>query len=82
MGRMVDNVNTCSRPSELKITDLTTGGEKPITQNGYITVPEGPGLGIELNESAVKEHLDPENLGYFEPTPEWDTEYSWDRLWS
>jgi len=62
--------------------DLVTGVEKPITQNGYITVPEGPGLGIELNESAVKEHLDPENLGYFEPTPEWDTEYSRDRLWS
>lgn len=62
--------------------DLVTGVEKPITQNGYITVPESPGLGIELNESAVKEHLSPENLGYFEPTPEWDTEYSNDRLWS
>jgi len=63
-------------------SDLVTGVEKPIIQNGYITVPEGPGLGIELNESVVKEHLDPKNPGYFEPTPEWDTEYSWDRLWS
>jgi L-alanine-DL-glutamate epimerase-like enolase superfamily enzyme len=62
--------------------DLVTGVEKPIIQNGYIKVPEGPGLGIELNEEAVKEHLNPPGSGYFEPTAPWDKEYASDRLWS
>ena len=62
--------------------DLVVGVDKPIIQNGYIPVPQGPGLGIELNEEVVKEHLRPEDPGYFEPTPEWDKEYAWDRLWS
>jgi len=60
--------------------DLVTGIEKPIVQNGYANVPDTPGLGIELNEDVVREHL--LKPGYFEPTPEWDTVRSWDRLWS
>ena len=59
---------------------LVDGVEKPIFQDGYIKVPDGPGLGIELNEDAVKKHL--QEPGYFEPTPEWDNEKSWDRTWS
>lgn len=61
--------------------DLVTGVEKPIVQDGYVTVPEKPGIGVELNEEVVKEHMD-EELGFFEPTPEWDEMRSWDRLWS
>jgi len=60
--------------------DLVEGVEKPIINRGFIKVPEGPGLGITLNEEAVKAHL--AEPGYFEPTPEWDKERSWDRLWS
>jgi L-alanine-DL-glutamate epimerase-like enolase superfamily enzyme len=60
--------------------DLVDGVEKPIVNNGYIDVPNKPGLGVELNEEAVKKYLD--GSGYFEPTPEWDDERSWDRLWS
>jgi L-alanine-DL-glutamate epimerase-like enolase superfamily enzyme len=60
--------------------DLVEGVEKPIVNRGYVKVPEGPGLGITLNEAAVKQHL--AEPGYFEPTPEWDKEHSWDRLWS
>ena len=37
--------------------DLVTGTEKPIIQKGYIPVPDKPGLGVELNEQVVKEHL-------------------------
>jgi L-alanine-DL-glutamate epimerase-like enolase superfamily enzyme len=48
--------------------------EKPIVQHGYIPVPQGPGLGIELNEEVFRQHLDPDDPGYFEPTPEWDRE--------
>jgi L-alanine-DL-glutamate epimerase-like enolase superfamily enzyme len=61
-------------------SDLVDGVEKPIVNKGFITVPEKPGLGITLNEEAVRQHLlEP---GYFEPTPQWDTEHSHDRLWS
>jgi L-alanine-DL-glutamate epimerase-like enolase superfamily enzyme len=45
------------------------------------TVPDGPGLGITLNEDVVRQHLMP-GTGYFEPTTQWDHERSWDRLWS
>lgn len=60
--------------------DLVTGAEKPILSRGYIKVPERPGLGIELNDEVIKQHLlEP---GYFEPTPQWDKERANDRLWS
>lgn len=50
--------------------DLVTGPSKPIIQNGYIPVPNTPGLGVELNEEVCKEHL--RVPGYFEPTPQFD----------
>jgi L-alanine-DL-glutamate epimerase-like enolase superfamily enzyme len=61
-------------------SDLVEGVEKPIVNNGFVTVPDGPGLGVTLNDEVMKQHLlEP---GYFEPTPEWDKERSHDRLWS
>jgi L-alanine-DL-glutamate epimerase-like enolase superfamily enzyme len=60
--------------------DLVDGIEKPIVNKGFITVPDKPGLGVTLNEEAVKQHLlEP---GYFEPTPQWNTDRSNDRPWS
>ncbi len=50
--------------------DLVTGPPKPIIQNGYVPVPDTPGLGVELNDEVVKEHL--RYPGYFEPTPMYD----------
>ena len=50
--------------------DLVTGVPKPIIDKGYVAVPETPGLGIELNDDVVKEHL--RRPGYFEPTPMFD----------
>jgi hypothetical protein len=44
-------------------------------------VPDGPGLGFDVNVDVVKEHL-VKGSGLFEPTPEWDSANSWDRLWS
>lgn len=61
--------------------DLVTGIEKPIVQNGYVKVPEKPGIGVELNEEVIKEHL-AEGEKYFAPTPQWDELRSWDRSWS
>ncbi len=61
-------------------SDLVDGIEKPIVNKGFITVPDKPGLGVTLNEEAVKQHLlEP---GYFEPTPQWDVDRTNDRLWS
>jgi L-alanine-DL-glutamate epimerase-like enolase superfamily enzyme len=60
--------------------DLVTGIEKPIVNQGFIRVPDAPGLGVTLNEEAVRQHLIDDN--YFAPTPEWDAERSGDRLWS
>jgi L-alanine-DL-glutamate epimerase-like enolase superfamily enzyme len=60
--------------------DLVTGIPKPIVKDGFASVPEAPGLGVELNADVVKQHL--KEPGYFEPTPEWNNERSWDRLWS
>ena len=57
------------------------GVNKPIVNKGFIEVPDRPGLGVTLNEDVIKLHLKP-GTGYFLPTPEWDQEKSWDRLWS
>lgn len=34
-------------------------GKKPILENGYINVPDKPGLGIELNEEEIIKNLKP-----------------------
>jgi L-alanine-DL-glutamate epimerase-like enolase superfamily enzyme len=57
------------------------GVSTPIVNHGWIEVPDRPGLGVTLNEDVVRQHLMP-GTGYFEPTPQWDQERSWDRLWS
>jgi L-alanine-DL-glutamate epimerase-like enolase superfamily enzyme len=61
--------------------DLVTGIEKPIVQNGYVKVPEKPGIGVELNEEVVKEFII-KGQQLFAPTPEWNEIRAWDRLWS
>src|SRR3954452_7138464 len=43
------------------------GVTKPIIEGGYITVPEGPALGFEINEDTIRAHLIPEDQGFFEP---------------
>jgi L-alanine-DL-glutamate epimerase-like enolase superfamily enzyme len=63
--------------------ELVEGLPNPIIQDGYIEVPETPGLGITgLNEAVIREHMDPALPGYFEPSDMWDKERAWDRLWS
>jgi L-alanine-DL-glutamate epimerase-like enolase superfamily enzyme len=52
--------------------DLVTGMPQPLLENGYVKVPEKPGLGIDLNENVIRQHLKYPELGYFEPTPEWN----------
>jgi L-alanine-DL-glutamate epimerase-like enolase superfamily enzyme len=50
--------------------DLVSKPEGPIFQDGHVPVPDAPGLGVELNEELVKQHL--REPGYFEPTPLYD----------
>ena len=52
-------------------------------ENGFITVPDKPGLGFdELNEELIAEHINPDIPGQWEPTDEWNQEFSNDRIWS
>lgn len=39
--------------------DLVTGLPEDYLAQGYVAVPDAPGLGIDLNEDAVAEHLRP-----------------------
>ena len=60
----------------------TVGGYKMIDK-GFATVPlTAPGLGIELNEEAVKEHLHPSDKSFFKSTEEWNKLRSHDRTYS
>lgn len=60
----------------------TTDGRQLITK-GYANVPlTAPGLGIELNEAVVKQHLHPRDKSFFAPTKEWDERRSVDRIFS
>jgi len=61
--------------------DLVTGLEKPMVKQGYVEVPEKSGVGVELNEEVVKEHLK-KGEELFAPTEEWNARQSWDRQWS
>jgi len=60
----------------------TTDGRKLITK-GFANLPlSAPGLGIELNDEVVKQHLHPSDKTYFEPTPQWNEKRSHDRIFS
>jgi L-alanine-DL-glutamate epimerase-like enolase superfamily enzyme len=60
----------------------TTDNRQLITK-GFANVPlNAPGLGIELNEEAVKAHLHPKDKSFFAPTTDWDDKRSHDRIFS
>ncbi len=63
--------------------DMITGGPEPFIENGFIKVPDKPGLGFDdLNEEVLRAHINPAIPGWFEPTDAWNTEFSNDRIWS
>jgi len=62
---------------------VKTVGKQPLYTKGFANVPvDAPGLGVELNEDEIKEHLHQEDKSYFAPTPGWNERRSHDRLWS
>jgi L-alanine-DL-glutamate epimerase-like enolase superfamily enzyme len=48
----------------------------PIIDRGYMTVPDGPGLGFEIDMDVLKANL--REPGFFEPTTQWDNETDFD----
>jgi L-alanine-DL-glutamate epimerase-like enolase superfamily enzyme len=71
----VDEIDTWSQ--------MVEGLPVPLIQDGYIQVPEGPGLGFtDVNEEVLRAHLNPKDPGYFESTDDWNDEHAHDRLWS
>lgn len=64
--------------------DLVECPFKPIVEDGFIQVPDAPGLGIEaLNDDVIKEHMEEDKIpGLWESTDDWNNTFAHDRLWS
>lgn len=63
--------------------DMVVGLPKPLIQDGFIKVPDAPGLGIEaLNDEVLYQHINPDIPGLWENTDMWNREFSNDRIWS
>ena len=63
--------------------DMTLGTPKTIVENGFIAVPDKPGLGVDdYNDEVLKEHLHPDYPELWGETSHWDNVYCHDRLWS
>ena len=63
--------------------DIVSGLPGPMVQNGFITVSDKPGLGIDdIVDEVIIDHLQEGVSGIWQPTDHWDQEYSWDRTWS
>lgn len=63
--------------------DLANGIANPLFKNGFVDVPDTPGLGIEsLNEELLAKHLHPKFPGLWESTDSWNNEWANDREWS
>ena len=62
---------------------LVKGLPDALIKDGYVQVPDAPGLGIEdINDNTVKKYLHKERCGFFEDTVEWNGEWANDREWS
>ena len=63
--------------------DIAIGLPKPIVKDGFIEVPDRPGLGIDdIDDKVIGKHVQPGVKGIWQPTDHWDDEWSWDRTWS
>ncbi len=62
---------------------LANGIANPLIDNGFVTVPDKPGLGIDsLNEELISQHIHDKYPGQWESTEQWDGEWANDRTWS
>ena len=51
--------------------ELVTGLDVDYMQDGYVTVPDAPGLGVDINEEVIRRQLR-EGAAYFDDTSEWN----------
>ncbi len=61
--------------------DLVDGMDKPLMKDGFYTLTDRPGLGVDLNEDVAKSFLK-EGTKLFPKSGEWNEQQSWDRIWS
>lgn len=58
-------------------------GQSPIVENGYISVTDKPGLGLDdYNDDVIAEHLHTHVKGVWKETDEWNDGFSNNRVWS
>jgi hypothetical protein len=64
-------------------SDMISGLDRPLIENGFIHVPDKPGLGFEaLNEEVLLQHSNKNINDTWNETGRWDKEFSNDRIWS
>ena len=62
--------------------DLVLGLPTPIIHDGYIAVPDAPGLGFEdINMEAMRARIDTARPIFFDDTSAWDADTALDRTW-
>ncbi len=63
--------------------DIVCGLPTPFIKDGFVTVPDAPGLGIEaLNEEMLRSHAHKIYPEIFGSSSAWDLEWANDRTWS
>ncbi|MBR4872482.1 MAG: mandelate racemase/muconate lactonizing enzyme family protein [Clostridia bacterium] len=63
--------------------DIALGIDNPLIKDGFATVSDKPGLGIDaLNEELLAEHMHEKYPDMWKSTEEWDLEWANDRTWS
>lgn len=64
--------------------DIVKGSlHTPIVDQGYIHVPDLPGLGIEaIDDEVLRAHLHPDYPDLWANTDAWNSDFSHDRCWS
>ncbi|MDD2578913.1 MAG: mandelate racemase/muconate lactonizing enzyme family protein [Eubacteriales bacterium] len=63
--------------------DMVICADNPIIKNGFIDIPDRPGLGIDdYNDEVLAEHVDPRQPGVWPSTDEWDDEWCRDRFFN
>jgi len=76
---------TCWQQSDIRVLVeriIQIGLPAPLVKDGFITVTDRPGLGIDdLNSDLLMQHLQPGVTGICQPTDRWDDETLWDRTW-
>lgn len=61
--------------------DIAVGS--PVVEDGFIILNDKPGLGIDdLNDELLRQHLQSGVTDIWQPTDQWDNDFSWDRTWS